>query len=219
MSAKPDLSERGTSSIAVLGAGTWGAVLAQFLQRNGHRVTAWDFYPSVVDSLDKTRMHSNLPGFRISEEIRFTPDLADAVRDAQVCVMVVPPTAVRATCESIRSTGDPESIRTWILCSKGIEQDTLLPLHDVMADALGNSCAERIGVLSGPSHAEEVARGLPTTIVASASDPAVASEIQRLFIQPRFRVYTHDDVLGVELGGALKNVIAIAAGISDGMGF
>lgn len=206
-------------AVAVLGAGTWGIVLAGRLAANGHHVRAWDFYPEVIESLKSTGMTPRLPDFRVPPEIVLTPDLGLALDGAEVCVIVVPSTAVRSTCEAIAAGDVAGSVRLWVLCSKGIEQGTLLPLHEVLAAVLGEEAASRTAVLSGPSHAEEVARGLPTTVVACAESAELAGQVQRLFFSPRFRVYTHDDRLGAEIGGALKNVIAIAAGISDGMGF
>jgi glycerol-3-phosphate dehydrogenase (NAD(P)+) len=160
-----------------------------------------------------------LEGFKIDPSIALTSDLGEAMDGAQAVVVVVPSTAVRATCEAIVNLKPARPPDFWVLCSKGIEQGTLMPLHEVTIDVLGEAWRDRIGVLSGPSHAEEVARELPTTVTAAATRPEVAEAIQRLFHRPRFRVYTHDDVLGVELGAGLKNVIAIAAGVADGLGF
>jgi glycerol-3-phosphate dehydrogenase (NAD(P)+) len=204
-------------TIGVLGAGTWGIVLAHLLAKNGHRVHAWDFYPQVVEALRRDRATPRLPDFQVDPSIELVTDLADAVRDADMIVLVVPSTAVRQTCETLKKLGIVGAGKTWVVCSKGVEPDTLLLLHEVVEDVMG--AGARIGALSGPSHAEEVSRGLPTTVTACSHDPAVADEIQAAFFNPRFRVYTHDDIVGVELGGALKNVAAIAAGISDGMGF
>ena len=212
------MTERMPTAV-VLGAGTWGIVLAKVLHDNGCEVRAWDFYPAVIESLRETRTTPRLPDFKVPEGILLTPDLAEAVRGAEVAVIVVPSMAVRSTCESIRDAGLADAIRTWVICSKGIESETLLPLHSVVVETFGNGAEDKVGVLSGPSHAEEVGRGLPTSIVACSTNRDLALEIQRLFFQPRFRVYTHDDILGVELAGAIKNVIAIAAGIADGMGF
>lgn len=204
---------------AVLGSGTWGIVLAQVLCDNGHDVRAWDYHASVVEKLKQTRGHARMPELKLSDCILFTADLAEALRGAQLGVFVVPSIAIRETCEKIRDLGLADQIEVWAIASKGIEPASLKPLNQVAADVLGESARPRIGVLSGPTHAEEVARRLPATLVAAAENPETAEQIQQAFFNPLFRVYTQSDVLGVELGGALKNIIAIAAGVSDGLGF
>lgn len=205
--------------MCVLGAGTWGIVLAQLARDNGHSVRAWDFSAEVVEQLTKTRGNPRLGDFKVSEDIGLSADMGEALEGAEVGIIVVPSVFVRATFEKVRELEAARGVGLWVICSKGIEPETLLPLHEVVAQVLGREARDRIGVLGGPTHAEEVARGLPATIVAAGENPEVAVSIQDLLFNPRFRVYTQDDVLGVELGGALKNVIAIAAGISDGMGF
>lgn len=213
------MSETEPKKVTVLGAGTWGIVLAQVLAQNGHAVRAWDFFPEVIETLKRDGSSPRLPEFKVDPSIELVADLEAAARGAEVVVIVVPSTAVRQTCESLKKVGITGSDKTWVICSKGIEQDTLMLLDAVVADVMGRKTEERIGALSGPSHAEEVSRGLPTTVTACSAHPEIAHEIQNLFFNPHFRVYTHDDIVGVELGGALKNVAAIAAGISDGMGF
>lgn len=203
----------------VLGAGTWGSVLAHVLALNGHHVTAWDIDSNVVDALRRTREHPKLPEFKLHSDVELTSDLSAAMASAEFVVIAVPSTAVRQTFENIRDLKFGDAVRAWTICSKGIEPGTLMPLADVIVDVLGPEVRSRIGVLSGPTHAEEVSQALPTTLTASSENPEVAELIQKTFFRPRFRIYTDTDVLGVELGGALKNVIAIAAGISDGMGF
>lgn len=215
----PAVTKAEKKTVAVLGAGTWGIVLAQVLARNGHAVRAWDFFPQVIENLRRDRSTPRLPDFQIDESIVLEADLAVAARGAEVIVIVVPSTATRQTCESLKRAGITGPGKTWVICSKGIEPDTLMLLDEVVADVMGKATEDHIGALSGPSHAEEVSRGLPTTVTACSRNPEVAEEIQGLFFNPRFRVYTHDDIIGVELGGAVKNVTAIAAGISDGMGF
>jgi glycerol-3-phosphate dehydrogenase (NAD(P)+) len=211
-----DAPERRT--FAVLGAGTWGVTLADILARNGHAVRCWDIAGESIRNLEQTRVHPRLEDFRIADGVRFTDNLNDAVKPADAVVFVVPSQAMRPACEAIRAAGDLDA-DAWVICAKGIEQQTHLLMHEVLADVLGPRAAARAGVFSGPSHAEEVCRGLPTTVVAAAADPTLAEAIQRWFFRPYLRVYTHDDVLGVELGAAIKNVIAIAAGVADGMGF
>lgn len=213
------MSEGDKKTVAVLGAGTWGIVLANLAAKNGHRTRAWDYFPSVIEALRKDRATPRLPGFEVDATVELEADLGAAVRGADMIVLVVPSTTIRQTCESLRKLGVQGPEHIWVICSKGIEPDTLMLLDEVVADVMGPATRPHIGALSGPSHAEEVSRGLPTTVTACSTNPEIAEEIQHVFFSPRFRVYTHDDMLGVELGGALKNVAAIAAGISDGMGF
>jgi glycerol-3-phosphate dehydrogenase (NAD(P)+) len=207
------------NTVAVLGAGTWGIVLAQLLHENGHGVSAWDFYAEVIEKLKTARGHPRMPGFSLSPEILLTSDIGEVLRGAEAAVLVVPSLAIRGTCEKIRELKLHEQVKTWAIASKGIEPSSLKPLNEVVVEVLGEPVRPCVGVLSGPTHAEEVARKLPATLVAAAENPDTAARIQQLFFNPFFRVYTQDDVLGVELGAALKNVIAIAAGVSDGFGF
>ncbi len=204
--------------VAVLGAGTWGLVLAKILSQNGHAVRSWDFFPAVIEKLKKDRTHPRFQGWKIPEDIALTADLAEALKGVEVVVLAVPSIAVRSICEALREAKLDSAIQLWVICAKGIESESLMPLHAVVGDVLGKDLQAKCCVLSGPSHAEEVAQGLPATVVACSSNPSAAEEAQKLFFQPRFRIYTHDDVLGAELGGSLKNIFAIAAGISDGMG-
>lgn len=225
-------------NITVLGC-TWGLVLGSVLARNGHQVQAWDFFPEVVDRWEKERCHPKLPGFRVPESIVFQRDLKKALtfpkKSAQSTIILEEGAGSAPDCvlEAVTTKGirpvaaqykvlESEMLDTpipWIFCSKGIEEESLLPVMDVarsvwQEDARTRSCA----ALSGPSFAAEVALGRPTTVCAASQDPAFAQYVQRLFMCEHFRVYTQDDVLGVELGGAVKNVIAIASGVSDGLG-
>jgi glycerol-3-phosphate dehydrogenase (NAD(P)+) len=207
------------NSFVVLGAGTWGITLADILARNGHRVNCWDIDAALIDWMNRERRHPKLEGFTLDEGVLLTSDLDRALEGARACVIVVPSQVLRKACQAVAAKAAGAGIEAWVICTKGIEQGSLLPMHDVLRDALGEGAGARIGILSGPSHAEEVSRGLPTTVVACSKDEILAREIQHWFHRPYFRVYTHDDMLGVELGGSIKNVIAIAAGISDGLGF
>lgn len=207
------------ATLAVLGAGTWGLTLADLLARNGHRVTCWDINSDLVAQLDDERVHPRLPEFSIHPELRLSADLGDTVQGAEGVIIVVPSIAMRSIGEQLAALGDTLVADQLVICTKGIEDTTLMLMNEVLVDALGSAWQERTGVLSGPSHAEEVCRGLPTTVVACAADTRRAENIQRWFHRPYFRVYTHDDMLGVELGAAVKNVIAIAAGTADGLGF
>ncbi len=206
-------------TFCVLGAGTWGITLADILAQNGHDVRCWDIDVQLIAELDQTRKHPKLEDFQLSPAVALTNDLKQALTGARHCVLVVPSKVMRTVCESLKATGLSEAIETWVICSKGIEQETLMLMHEVLGDVLGEEAKRRAGVFSGPSHAEEVARRLPTTVTACAERPEKAQQIQEWFFRPFLRVYTHDDMTGVELGASVKNVIAIAAGISDGMGF
>ena len=217
---KKKISAPKPTSFAILGAGTWGITLADILARNGHQAICWDIDEALVRLLDSERRHPKLQGFTLDDRVKLTASLPQALQAAKICVLAVPSRFMRSTCQTIRdSNGLADTIEAWVICSKGIEQETLMVMHDVLSDVLGVAFGAKTGVLSGPSHAEEVSRGLPTTVVACAKDPLLAKRIQQWFFRTYFRVYTHDDVDGVELGASIKNVIAIAAGISDGMGF
>lgn len=213
---KRDSETLAPQNVAVFSAGAWGVVLASHLARKGHRVTAYDL-PPVVEALRESRAHPNLPGFSVPDSVRLTSDLAEAALEPRVdCVVAVCPSHVmRRVAEHYRDIGAPPA--PWIVCSKAIEEETLQTMTDVVESVLGDAWRERLAALSGPSFAAEVARGKPTTVTAASVNPSLSAYAQRLFMTERFRVYTHDDLLGVELGGALKNVVAIAAGVCDGM--
>ena len=216
--------------IVVLGAGTWGCTLATLLCEKGFPVKIWDISSGLLEHLDKTRIPPQLPNLRLPAGLVIEKNLRRIVKDAAYLVITVPSHAVRDLCASLRSvakaterrrleTGESLAHEKFVLCSKGIEQGTLLTLSGVMEEVLGEGARPGICCLSGPSHAEEVSRKMPTSIVAAAYKPDLAHEVQALFHTDFFRVYIHDDVLGVQLGGAVKNVIAIAAGVCDGLGF
>ena len=212
--------ETTTEKFAVLGAGTWGITLANILTENGHEVCCWDIDQRLIDTLSQTRRHPRLGDFTISPTMELTTDLTAALYHASHVVLVVPSKAMRSACQAILATSRVESIANWVICTKGIEQKTLMLMNEVLVDVLGEAVAPRLSVLSGPSHAEEVSRGMPTTLVAANDyDPERAQKVQQWFFRNYLRVYTQHDVQGVELGASVKNVIAIAGGISDGMGF
>jgi len=199
--------------ITVLGSGGWGTALGLLLLQNGHEVTLWSAFPEESLCLQTTRENPYLPGIPLPENLLCTADIA-SVGNAQLVILATPSFAVR---ETARATGEylaPGA--TVVVVSKGIERETLCHFSDVVRDELGKDA--RIAALSGPSHAEEVARGIPTVCVAVSEDLAVAEFVQDAFMCERFRVYTSQDVIGVELGAALKNVIALAAGATDGLG-
>ncbi len=198
--------------ICYLGAGTWGFALASILASNGHDVVLWTRNPEHAHELQKTRTHPKLPHFKIGPEARFTNHLQEALRGAQVLVESVTSSGLRSVFAEIGRVDVPI-----ILTSKGIEQGTGFLLPEVISDILGVEKSPLIGCLSGPSHAEEVIQNFPTSVVCSAYDPQVTRLIHDLFSTPTFRVYPNSDLNGVCFGGAMKNIIAIACGISDGL--
>lgn len=203
--------------VAVVGAGGWGTALAVMLARAGRRVTLWARRPQHAARLAAQRVNEPyLPGIPIPAGVRVSADLEEAAQ-APFILLAVPSQAVRATWRALAphlGVG-----HTVAIAAKGLEIGTGLRLSQVIASEPGPLPPSRIAVLSGPNHAEEVGRGLPTTSVVAASDPRTGEAWQELLMNSSFRVYTNDDVIGVELGGALKNVIALGAGISDGLGF
>ncbi len=200
-------------NISVLGAGSWGIALTVLLAHNGHKVSVWSIDENEVKMLREHREHvTKLPGIKIDDSVTFTTDAEESVKGAEIIVMAVPSPFVRNTAKTIAPYVDKPVI---VNVSKGIEEDTLMVLTDVILSEIPGA---KMGVLSGPSHAEEVGKLLPTTIVAGATDKDTALLIQDTFMCDVFRVYTSPDVIGIELGGALKNVIALAAGVADGLG-
>ncbi len=204
--------------LVVLGAGTWGITLATVLAENGHPVRCWDIDAPLLERLDRERRHPRLGEFAVHPAIEMQADLAAALDGAEAVVLVVPSHAMRSALGAIRATGHAAGVAHWVICTKGIENETGLLMHELLAEELGAEAGARACVLSGPSHAEEVSRHMPTMLVASGPDMEQARAVQALFLRPYLRIYSHDDMLGVELGGAIKNVIAIAAGALDGMG-
>ena len=204
--------------IGIVGAGSWGIALAFLLTNNGHHVTVWSRSQSSVDKL--SAYHGNedkLPGVILSDDVRFTCDMEEAVKDKDIIVLVVPSPHMRETVKLMAPYIKPGKEHKQIIvnCTKGIEEDTLMLMSDVILDELPGS---DVCVLSGPSHAEEVGKGLPTTIVVGAFEKDTARYVQNVFMSNVFRVYISPDMLGIEIGAALKNVIALAAGIADGYG-
>lgn len=202
------------SKVSILGAGTWGCALAILLAGKGHDVTIWTKLENEARTLDENRKAiKNLPGAELQDEVKITLDLKEACQDKDLIVMSVASPYIRATAHSARPfIKDGQII---VNVSKGIEDGTLYTLSEVLKEELPQA---DIAVLSGPSHAEEVSRGVPTTIVAGAQTKETARFIQDIFMTDLFRVYTSPDIVGIELGGSLKNVIALAAGIVDGLG-
>lgn len=203
------------AEVSILGAGGWGLAIAVLLHNNGHKVTVWSALQSEVDMLLEKRENSkSLPGIKIPDEIEVTADLNKATDNKDIIVMAVASSFTRQTAGRLK--GMLKEGQLIINVAKGIEESTLLTLTDIINEEVPGM---DVAVLSGPSHAEEVGRGIPTTCVAGATTKKTAEYIQNVFMSDCFRVYVSSDVLGIELGGALKNVIALAAGIADGLGY
>jgi glycerol-3-phosphate dehydrogenase (NAD(P)+) len=206
-----------TWSVGVVGAGSWGTALANLLATKGYTVDWWVFEPDLCRQLQETRENKIfLPGTTLSENLRPTNDLARVVAQKDLVLVVVPSHVMRQVTQQMAGHIEPHTIL--VSASKGIENDTLLTMSGVIHETLTGVDDDRLAVLSGPSFAREVVQGLPTVVTVASKATECAQRVQHVFATPGFRVYTHDDVLGVELGGSVKNVIAIAAGMVDGMG-
>ncbi len=202
-------------NISVIGAGSWGTALAILLCNNNHQVTIWSIMNDEVVMLNEKREHvSKLPGVKIPESIIITNDKSLAVEDKELLVFAVPSSYVRQTAEAFKGIIKKDQIIVNV--AKGLEDVTLFTLDQVIHDVLPDN---EVVILSGPSHAEEVSRNIPTSVVVASSNPDTVRKVQDVFMNEVFRVYGSQDVLGIELGGSIKNVIALAAGISDGLGF
>ena len=205
-----------STKVAVIGAGSWGTALASLLSSNGHDTIIWSRGSEVAEHINKKHKNSvYLPNQKLHEKLRATSDLAEALDGAQFVIMVVPSLAMR----EIMTAAAPHIAKDAIVvsASKGIEDETSKTMFEVIEEAIGNG--ERIGVLSGPSFAAQVVQSDPTVVVAAATTQEVAEKIQQLFASDKFRVYSSTDVVGVEIGGVVKNVMAIATGVSDGLGY
>jgi glycerol-3-phosphate dehydrogenase (NAD(P)+) len=204
--------------VGILGAGSWGTALAVLLHNNGHAVSLWEFDKALAQTLDRTRENKIfLPGVPVPPDIKVTWDLKDVALEKEIVLIVIPSHVVREVCDKLSKLSIGNTIL--VSCSKGIENKSLLRMSEVILETIPGSTADRIVVFSGPSHAEEVGRGIPTVVTAASKSMNSCRRIQEIFMSPVFRVYSTNDVTGVELGAALKNVIAIAAGIIDGVGF
>ena len=207
-----------TLHIGVIGAGSWGTTLADLLADKGYQVCLWAYEEDLVRRMKSTRENDLfLPGFKLSENLSFTNAIAEAVADKELVLFVPPSQVLRGLLKQALPHFRDDAII--VSASKGIENDTLLPMSAIFAELLPNQLKPRTAYLSGPSFAKEVAQRMPTAVAVAADDSTVASEVQRIFSTDVFRVYTNSDAVGVELGGALKNVIALAAGVSDGLGY
>ena len=202
------------AKVTILGGGSWGIALAVLLHNNGHDVTIWSAVPAEYEMLKDTHEHKMLPGVKLAEDMHFTLDENEAVEGKDVVIMAVASSYTRATAARFSKWIAPG--QKIVNVAKGIEENTLMTLSEIIEQEIPQA---DVAVLSGPSHAEEVSRGLPTTVVVAAKSKASAEYLQNLFMSEVFRVYISPDILGIELGGALKNVVALAAGIADGLGY
>ncbi len=215
----------------MIGAGSWGIALAYLLAGNGHHVTLWSHSQAGAERLKQERgSHDKLPGVELPDSVCYTCELSDAIRDAEMLVMVIPSAHMRETARLMKPfmieaavngfvpavKNGPAPGCVLVNCSKGIEEGTLMTLSEILEEELPGY---PVAALSGPSHAEEVGRGMPTAVVAGAADADVAVLVQNAFMSPVFRVYTSEDMIGIEVGAALKNVVALAAGMADGLGY
>lgn len=203
------------AKVSVIGAGSWGIALATVLNKNGHEVTIWSILEDEINMLKEKHEHvTKLPGVKLSETICFTTSLEEAIQGKDLLVLAVPSIYTRSTSKSMKEfVTDGQLI---VNVGKGIEESTLMILSDVIEEEISQA---RVTILSGPSHAEEVGKGIPTTCVVGAHDKETAEYVQNIFMNKEFRIYTSPDMLGIEVGGALKNVIALAAGMADGLGY
>ncbi len=203
------------AKIGMIGAGSWGSALAFLLGNNGHRVMVWSCIEDEIRMLRETNEQKDkLPGVILPSGTEYTTDLEEACRDRDVLILAVPSPFTRSTAHQMAPFVHKDQIIVNV--AKGIEDDTLMTLSEIIEEELPDT---RVCVLSGPSHAEEVGKGLPTTIVVGAKDEEVARYLQQIFMSEVFRVYISSDIRGIELGAALKNVVALAAGIADGLGY
>lgn len=203
------------ANIGIIGAGSWGTALSWLLANNGHQITVWSIVEEEIQMLREHReQKEKLPGVFLQENTLFTTDLEEAIKDKDVLVLAVPSPYTRSTAAKMAPyVKEGQKI---VNVAKGIEESTLMTLSEIIEQEIPRA---EVSVLSGPSHAEEVGKGLPTTIVVGSKNKETAEYLQNLFMSHVFRVYISSDVLGIELGAALKNVVALAAGIADGLGY
>ena len=203
------------ANIGIIGAGSWGIALSVLLHNNGHKITVWSIIQEEINMLNAEHEHKDkLPGVKLPEDMVFTTDMQSAIEGKDILVLAVPSPFIRSTANSMKAYVAEGQIIVNV--AKGIEEKTLMTLSQVIEEEIPQA---DVAVLSGPSHAEEVGRGIPTTIVVGATTQKTAEYIQNTFMSDVFRVYTSPDVLGIELGAALKNVVALAAGTADGLGY
>lgn len=203
------------AKLGIVGAGSWGTALAVVLEKNGHEVTIWSALEAEIKMLQEHHEHlDKLPGVKLAEDICFTTEIKDAIDGMEAVVLAVPSMFTRATAKQMSPfVADGQLL---ISVAKGVEENTLMTLSQIMQQEIPNA---QVAVLCGPSHAEEVGRGMPSALVAGAGQKKIAERVQRYFMNEVFRVYTSPDVIGMEIGASLKNVIALAAGMADGLGY
>ncbi len=203
------------AKVGIMGAGSWGTAISWLLTNNGHDVTVWSIDAKEVEILSREREHkSKLPGVKLQDKIQFTNEIREGIEGKDFVVLAVPSPFTRSTAQKMRPYVKEGQILVNV--AKGIEETTLMTLSEQIEEEIPQA---DVAVLSGPSHAEEVGKGLPTTCVAGARTKKTAEYLQKAFMSEVFRVYTSPDIKGIELGGSLKNVIALAAGIADGLGY
>lgn len=201
--------------VTVIGSGSWGTALAVMLQKHGHDVVIWSRRQDAVDEMQRDRENKKyLPGITLPQGLKFTTDREKAVKDAEIIILSVPSKAVRQTAMDFAPYFTKDQVLVNV--AKGLEESSLKRLSQVIQECVPQC---QVSILSGPSHAEEVARDIPTTCLVASENEETAKMVQGEFMNPRFRLYTNTDVIGVEMGAALKNVMALAAGASDGLGF
>lgn len=204
--------------IGVIGAGSWGTTLANVLAKKGHDVTLWVYEADLSKRLQETGVNDlYLDGITLSSKLAYTNDLSDAAKNSQLILLVSPSQVMRHVLKDLKAYIPEDCLL--VSAAKGIENGTLLTMSEVLQEVLGEQVAKRSAFLSGPSFAREVAVEQPTAVAVAAENPEVAHRVQEIFSTDYFRVYTNQDVVGVEIGGAMKNVIALAAGVGDGLGF
>lgn len=201
--------------VSIIGSGSFGTAIAILLGEKGYNVYAYDRNSEIINSMKEKRENERyLKGIKLPSRVIPVVSLEEAIKDTDIIVLAVPSHGIREVCNKIKNIEDTDKII--VNLSKGIENETLLTMSNVIEEVLPNS---KVAVMSGPSHAEEVSRGIPTTVVVASKDKKVSEKVQDVFMTSNFRVYTNNDLIGVELGGTVKNVIALAAGIADGIGY
>ncbi len=204
--------------IGVIGAGSWGTTLANLLAQKGYTVTLWCYEADLAQRMEQAGINDlYLPDVKLAKNLRISSNLKEVVAGKQTLLFVTPSQVTRLVLKQALPDISPQALV--VSASKGIENDSLMLLSQVFEELLPSEMHNQLGFLSGPSFAKEVCAGIPTAVVAAAPDPKIAAEIQKIFSTELFRVYSHNDIIGVELGGAMKNVIALAAGVADGLGF
>ncbi len=203
-----------SEKISVIGSGSWGVALAMLLHNNGHEVKIWSYNKEEADLINNEKKCKFLPGVNVPENIKCYTDLGESIKDSEIILIVTPSNAIRATLNNMKPFVTDNQV--FVLCSKGMEKESQKVYTEVISEIYPNN---KVAALSGPSHAEEVSVGIPTAVVIASADEKIGERLQNVFMNNAFRVYTNDDILGVEMGGSLKNIIALACGIAIGLGY